>query len=66
MTRLFMMDAAYDVRAKTQRQEIEQQIAALRTQRWSRPEDRREIDEQIVMLEAVLRQLDSINGGGTP
>jgi hypothetical protein len=62
VTSLFLTDAAYD---KSQRREIEARIATLRARRWSEAEDdRREIDAQIVMLEAVLASLNRTNGDG--
>src|SRR5262245_16654934 len=61
MTRLFMTDA-YDAKPRTRRQEIEASIASLRTQLWSDPGDKREIEGVIEEAEAQLRALNK--GGG--
>jgi len=57
-TSVFLTDAAYDLRPKTRRQEIEQRIRALKLQLWSDPGDKREIEGMIEAAEAELRALD--------
>jgi hypothetical protein len=53
----------YDVRPKTQRQEIEQRIKQLRVMLWSDPGDRTEIEGMIEAAEAELRALKRASGG---
>jgi hypothetical protein len=61
---MWFFDAAFTPhRAPTDRRgELEQRIKALRTQLWSSPEDRREIEGMIEAAEAELRML---GGGGS-